>query len=53
MSWYPWLIGWFPLIAPYRQDPEMQQLLEALALPQGAPAARNLDVALRPAATGA
>ena len=32
MSWYPWLVGWFPLITPYRQDPEMIELRRALSL---------------------
>ncbi len=32
ISWYPWLVAWFPATQPYRNQPEMQSLIEALNL---------------------
>lgn len=33
MSWYPWLVGWFPPTAPYQDQPRMKQLAAELNLP--------------------
>jgi TolB-like protein len=30
--WYPWLVAWFPQLHPYRDDPRLQALAEALRL---------------------
>ncbi len=32
LSWYPWLVAWFPATAPYRDQPRMQALAAELGL---------------------